>query len=166
MTAEYIYTTGEVAKICGVCMRTVCKWIDSGKLKGHTIPGSDHRRVTEKELVSFMAKIGIPMPDDWVPKSPVEIAKRPSNFPQDSAVFFKDGSHWCCVRPDFINLQESITGFGLTFKEAFDDLIERESLVRPTPLTPLTSTSSVNRVNTDSKTRTTDESGEGSRQER
>lgn len=162
MTAEYVYTTGEVSRICGVCMRTVAKWIDSGKLKGHTIPGSDHRRVTEKELVLFMRKAGIPLPDNWVPKSPVEIARLPSNFPQDSAVFFKDGSHWCCVRPDFVNLQESIAGFGLTFKEAFDDLIERESLVRTTPLT---STASVNRVNTDSKTRTQNESGEGSRQE-
>lgn len=35
----------------------------------------------------------------------------------DSRVFM-DGSAWCAVRPDFINLQESPAGFGATPAEA------------------------------------------------
>lgn len=31
---------------------------------------------------------------------------------------FRDGNAWCCVHPDFINLQESPAGFGATPEEA------------------------------------------------
>ncbi len=32
-----------MAHLCQVTKRTVIKWIDSGRLKGYTIPGSRHR---------------------------------------------------------------------------------------------------------------------------
>lgn len=35
---------------------------------------------------------------------------------------FKDGNAWCAVYPDFINLQESIAGYGDTPEEARDAL--------------------------------------------
>ena len=38
--------------------------------------------------------------------------------PPDAACFFKDGNAWCCVRGDFINIQESPAGFGDTMDEA------------------------------------------------
>ena len=38
------YTTGEVARLCQVTRRTVIKWIDSGKLRGYTIPGTKASR--------------------------------------------------------------------------------------------------------------------------
>ena len=48
------YTTGDVARLCQVTKRTVIKWIDSGKLKGYTIPGSRHRRVSADSLQAFL----------------------------------------------------------------------------------------------------------------
>ena len=48
------YTTGDVARLCQVTKRTVIKWIDSCKLKGYTIPGSKHRRVSADALRRFL----------------------------------------------------------------------------------------------------------------
>lgn len=39
------YTAGEVAILYGVSHRTACKMIDSGAIKGFTVPGSKERRV-------------------------------------------------------------------------------------------------------------------------
>jgi excisionase family DNA binding protein len=49
-------STGEVSKLCGVCVATVCKWIDSGMLIGHRMPGSKFRRVTRRHLRQFLEK--------------------------------------------------------------------------------------------------------------
>lgn len=54
------YTTGEVARLCQVTRRTVIKWIDSGKLKGYTIPGSRHRRVSTDRLRDFVRAHKLP----------------------------------------------------------------------------------------------------------
>ncbi len=35
---------------------------------------------------------------------------------------FKDGDQWCCTYPDFVNLQESLAGFGETAFEAMANL--------------------------------------------
>ena len=44
-------------------------------------------------------------------------------IPLYAACFFKDGDAWCCVRGDFVNLQESPAGFGATRDDALDDLV-------------------------------------------
>jgi hypothetical protein len=59
------FTTGQISKLCGVAARTVSKWIDSEKLKGYRIPGSDDRRVTGKNLLAFMRKAGYEIPEDF-----------------------------------------------------------------------------------------------------
>ena len=38
---------------------------------------------------------------------------------------FMDGDQWCVTRQDFVNLQESPVGFGLTPNEATNDLLSR-----------------------------------------
>jgi hypothetical protein len=45
-----------------------------------------------------------------------------SNIPKQAFCLFKDGNQWCCVMGDFINLQESPAGFGITTLDAMDDL--------------------------------------------
>ncbi len=55
-----VYTTGEVAKICNVTIRTVIKWFESGKLKGYKIPGSRDRRIPRASLVEFLDEHQIP----------------------------------------------------------------------------------------------------------
>ena len=59
--AMKVYTTGDVAGICKVAMRTVHGWIDSGKLKGYKLPGSTARRVTHAQLERFMREHGLPL---------------------------------------------------------------------------------------------------------
>lgn len=57
---QVIYTTGEVAKLLNVSPRTVAKWMDSGKLKGHRIPMSAHRRILKNDLQEFINENKIP----------------------------------------------------------------------------------------------------------
>lgn len=40
----------------------------------------------------------------------------------DDIRFVRDGNQWCAFAPDFINLQESVAGFGSTQDEAEADL--------------------------------------------
>lgn len=56
-----ILTTGQIAKMCSVAARTVAKWVDTGLLKGHRVPGSRDRRVKWIDLVEFAAKHGMPV---------------------------------------------------------------------------------------------------------
>lgn len=56
-----VYTTGEVAKICNVTIRTVIKWFESGALKGFKIPNSRDRRIPHASLVEFMTENGLPL---------------------------------------------------------------------------------------------------------
>ena len=55
-----VLTTGEVAKICNVTIRTVIKWFEAGKLKGYKIPASKDRRIPRTELIKFMNEHGMP----------------------------------------------------------------------------------------------------------
>lgn len=56
-----VYTTGQVAAICNVTIRTVIKWFESGRLKGYKIPGSKDRRIPRANLVEFMKANGLPL---------------------------------------------------------------------------------------------------------
>lgn len=58
-----VLTTGEVAKRCHVAMRTVSKWIDSGRLKGYRLPGSQDRRIPRQNLVDFLRANKMPLGD-------------------------------------------------------------------------------------------------------
>jgi hypothetical protein len=44
------YTAGEVAILYGVSHRTACKMIDTGAIKGFTLPGSKERRVLHSAI--------------------------------------------------------------------------------------------------------------------
>ncbi len=61
-SAKAVFTTGEVAKLCHVTVRTVIKWFEAGKLKGYKIPASRDRRIPRDELYRFMRESGIPVP--------------------------------------------------------------------------------------------------------
>lgn len=62
--AKTIFTTGEVAKFCRVMPITVCKWFDSGRLRGYRIPGSQDRRIPREYLLRFMLEHGMQIPDE------------------------------------------------------------------------------------------------------
>jgi excisionase family DNA binding protein len=56
-----VFTTGEVAAICGVSADTVSRWFDLGQIDGYRLgPGGD-RRIPVESLRSFMVTHGIPL---------------------------------------------------------------------------------------------------------
>jgi two-component system response regulator VicR len=61
---EPVFTTGEVAKFIGVNFRTVIRWIDRGELEGYKLPGRGDHRVTRTNLVSFLNRHDIPIPEE------------------------------------------------------------------------------------------------------
>jgi two-component system response regulator RpaA len=61
---EPVFTTGQIAKMCKVAMRTVSKWFDAGLLKGYRIPAVNpesqgDRRVLRSELYRFLLAQGM-----------------------------------------------------------------------------------------------------------
>ena len=58
-----VFTTREVADLCGVHPRTVSKWFDSGRLVGYRIPGSQDRRIPREHLDRFCKEHEIKMDD-------------------------------------------------------------------------------------------------------
>ncbi len=54
------WTTGEIAKHCGVTLRTVIRWIERGSLKAYKLPGRGNNRVNHSDLVEFLDQHGMP----------------------------------------------------------------------------------------------------------
>lgn len=58
---EKVFTSGEVAAICGVSPDTVSRWFDLGQIEGYRLgPGGD-RRIPYESLKKFMIAHGIPL---------------------------------------------------------------------------------------------------------
>lgn len=56
-----VFTSGEVANICGVSPDTVSRWFDMGQIEGYRLgPGGD-RRIPFDSLRQFMLNHGIPL---------------------------------------------------------------------------------------------------------
>jgi len=58
-----IYTTTDIAGILGVHQVTVTRWVNSGKLKSLLTLGG-HKRIKEKDLVSFFRENDLPVPEE------------------------------------------------------------------------------------------------------
>jgi hypothetical protein len=57
----------------------------------------------------------------------------PRRFIPDNALcLFLDGNQWCCCRGNFVNLQESLAGFGATRVAAMAELEREETKLRET----------------------------------
>ncbi len=58
---DKVFTSGEVASICGVSADTVSRWFDLGQIEGYRLgPGGD-RRIPYGNLRKFMLSHGIPL---------------------------------------------------------------------------------------------------------
>ena len=62
-----VFTTHQAAKECNVHHTTVINWVNEGKLKAYTTPGG-HRRIDEDDLMKFMKKYQIPVPEKLISK--------------------------------------------------------------------------------------------------
>ncbi len=61
MTTKDVLTTGDVARVCGVTIRTVIKWYEEGRLEGYKLPGSRDRRFTRAALERFVRGNDLPL---------------------------------------------------------------------------------------------------------
>ena len=64
---EDILTVFKASKQCSVSPKTIINWIESGHITAYKIVGG-HGRIKKTDLVAFMTKQGIPIPED----TPVE----------------------------------------------------------------------------------------------
>ncbi|MBU2977276.1 response regulator [Alteromonas sp. C1M14] len=55
-------TSGEIATYCDVNLRTVIRWLESGKLKGFKLPGRGNNRVLVDDFIAFLEQHGMPIP--------------------------------------------------------------------------------------------------------
>ncbi|MBW2147949.1 MAG: helix-turn-helix domain-containing protein [Deltaproteobacteria bacterium] len=58
---EKIFTTADVAKICGVNVTTIRRWIEAGDLKAMKTPGK-HSRISKSHLIDFLNLYNFPIP--------------------------------------------------------------------------------------------------------
>lgn len=56
-------TTRKIANLCGVSPTTIIRWIESGDLKAFKLP-SGHRRVLLEELIDFLQRFDMPIPQE------------------------------------------------------------------------------------------------------
>lgn len=56
-----VLTTGDVARLCGVTIRTVIKWYEQGRLEGYRLPGSRDRRFTAQAVRRFLRANDMPL---------------------------------------------------------------------------------------------------------
>lgn len=73
-----IFSSGQVARMCGVAPRTASKWMDRGLLKGYRIPGSRDRRCSRTNLLAFMRKHDMPTDALEAAGPPVLLAMLPA----------------------------------------------------------------------------------------
>jgi len=54
-------STVTIAKLLGVAVASISKWIDAGQLKAGRTPGG-HRRVAKEDLIAFLRRQQLPIP--------------------------------------------------------------------------------------------------------
>ena len=70
MAGQSYYTTFKISRMCGVNPTTVQNWIKERKLQAFQTPGG-HRRVSRKDLITFLKKFGMPLPPELDRRSPL-----------------------------------------------------------------------------------------------
>ncbi len=61
------FTTGDIALMCDVNLRTVIRWIERGSLQAHKLPGRGNNRVIETDFLQFLHTHGMPVPLELKP---------------------------------------------------------------------------------------------------
>jgi excisionase family DNA binding protein len=59
---EEVFTVFQASKCCNVSPKTIINWIESGHINAYKTVGG-HRRIKQADLVGFMKKQGIPVPE-------------------------------------------------------------------------------------------------------
>ncbi len=59
---DKVMTVYEASKYCNVSSKTIINWVESGHIKAYKTVGG-HRRINKSDLIAFMEKQGIPVPE-------------------------------------------------------------------------------------------------------
>jgi excisionase family DNA binding protein len=115
---EKIYTTYQIGKFCQVNIRTVIRWIETGKLKAYSTPGG-HRRVKWGDLVNFLSQNQMPIPRE------LEEAKRKKVLVIDNEKQFIEKVTKALVDVPDVEIKTTASGFdaGALVAEWLPDLI-------------------------------------------
>ncbi|UCB45770.1 MAG: response regulator [Spirochaetota bacterium] len=115
---EKIYTTYQIGKFCQVNIRTVIRWIETGKLKAYSTPGG-HRRVKWSDLVNFLSQNQMPIPRE------LEEAKRKKVLVVDNEKQFIEKVTKALGKVPDIEVKTTASGFdtGALVAEWLPDLI-------------------------------------------
>ena len=98
-----VFTSGEVAAICGVSPDTVSRWFDLGQIEGYRLgPGGD-RRIPFESAKKFMLEHGIPL--ERLEDSTVRI------LVVDDDPFYLDVVPAMLSKDDIYNVSSASTGF-------------------------------------------------------
>jgi two-component system response regulator VicR len=115
---EKIYTTYQIGKFCQVNIRTVIRWIETGKLKAYSTPGG-HRRVKWSDLINFLNQNKMP-----IPKELEEARKKKILVVDHDADFLSSSSNLLESIPD-TDTKTTNSGFdaGMLIAEWLPDLV-------------------------------------------
>ena len=115
---EKIYTTYQIGKFCQVNIRTVIRWIETGKLKAYSTPGG-HRRVKWSDLITFLTQNRMP-----IPKELEDAKKKKILVVDDDSDFLVIASQMLQKIPD-VEIKTTSSGFdaGILVAEWYPDLI-------------------------------------------
>ena len=121
---EKIYTTYQIGKFCQVNIRTVIRWIETGKLKAYSTPGG-HRRVKWSDLITFLTQNRMP-----IPRELEEAKKRKVLVVDDDLDFLEIASKVIQKIPD-AEVRTTASGFdaGILVAEWNPDLILLDFLI-------------------------------------
>ncbi|MBN1393056.1 MAG: response regulator [Sedimentisphaerales bacterium] len=116
---QEVFTTGEVADICGVSLQTVIRCFDAGKIEGFRVPGSKFRKIPRHSLLKFMKENDVPLEklgagkkkilivddDDEIIELLVDVLVRDGRFETKTATSgYEAGISTHLFRPDLILL--------------------------------------------------------------
>ncbi|MFO7964983.1 MAG: response regulator [Desulfobacterales bacterium] len=62
MEMDKVMTVYEASKYCNVSSKSIINWVESGHIKAYKTVGG-HRRINKTDLIDFMEKHGIPLPE-------------------------------------------------------------------------------------------------------
>jgi len=79
--SNQVLTSRQVADICNVASRTIQKWFDTGLLPGYRMPGSHTRRIPATDLVNFLNKYNMPIPQNLIQHAAQHASKQTAANP-------------------------------------------------------------------------------------
>jgi excisionase family DNA binding protein len=84
-----VFSSREVAEIIGADPSSVNRWIDSGQIKAYRTPGG-HRRVLAGELLAFLERCGMPIPEQLRSSEQLHGSDQPPRSEQPRRVLIVD----------------------------------------------------------------------------